>query len=300
MLANALQLWMLLGLTFLFSILGAFHGAAFDTSYAMLVPEAQLPRANGMMQTIWSLSCILSPAIAAGLIALPAWAARGLAGRIGRLAPLVCERSPLATGDLMRLPSCSRLLPCCSFISIAGAHRFAPARWEGQEEPVGRYRRGRKIHLAAPADLWLLGTFTVANFVSSPGARFTPADVEFILAPDWMSHGSTFEATLALPYGFLPLSAGSRAGCLSVRGAASRSGASMVCWSDDHRSGWRRSRLVSRLQSSSPAAALSSSSTAMAPITQRALAGIWQTQTPRADAGRVFSVRRLSRSSPGR
>ena len=55
-----------------------FHGAAFDTSYAMLVPEKQLPRANGMMQTIWSLSGILSPALAASIIALPGLARQGL------------------------------------------------------------------------------------------------------------------------------------------------------------------------------------------------------------------------------
>lgn len=58
--------------------LGAFHGSAFDTSYAMLVPQEQLPRANGMMQTIWSLSGILSPAIAAVIIAVPALARQGV------------------------------------------------------------------------------------------------------------------------------------------------------------------------------------------------------------------------------
>ena len=47
-----LQLWMLLVLSALYSTFGAFHMSSFDTSYAMLVPEHQLPRANGMMQTM--------------------------------------------------------------------------------------------------------------------------------------------------------------------------------------------------------------------------------------------------------
>ncbi len=51
---NTLQLWSLVILDFLAASIGAFHGAAFDTSYAMLVPKEQLPRANGMMQTIWA------------------------------------------------------------------------------------------------------------------------------------------------------------------------------------------------------------------------------------------------------
>ena len=74
-LGGDLQLWALLIIVALMAFLSAFHGAAFDTSYAMLVPEARLPRANGMMQTMWALAGILAPAIAAVLIALPALAA---------------------------------------------------------------------------------------------------------------------------------------------------------------------------------------------------------------------------------
>src|SRR5690349_2212596 len=56
------------------TVVAAFHGAAFDTAYSMLVPDHQLPRANGMMQTMWALSSVLSPALAAFLISLPALA----------------------------------------------------------------------------------------------------------------------------------------------------------------------------------------------------------------------------------
>jgi hypothetical protein len=43
----------------------------------MLVPDSLLPRANGMMQTTWSLSGIISPALAAFIIAPPDLAAPG-------------------------------------------------------------------------------------------------------------------------------------------------------------------------------------------------------------------------------
>ncbi len=69
-----LNLGILLALITLASALGAFHSAAFDTSYAMLVPKQQLPRANGMMTSIFSLSGILSPGVAAAIIAIPALA----------------------------------------------------------------------------------------------------------------------------------------------------------------------------------------------------------------------------------
>jgi len=66
----------------------AFHHAAFDASYAILVPDRLLPRANGMMQTTWSLSGIISPALAASIIALPAVLPRDVAF----LAPIAAMR----------------------------------------------------------------------------------------------------------------------------------------------------------------------------------------------------------------
>ena len=52
----------------------------------MLVPEEQLPRANGMMQTIWALSGILSPAIAAMIISVPSLARQGvISGPVGMM-----------------------------------------------------------------------------------------------------------------------------------------------------------------------------------------------------------------------
>ena len=71
MLSGSLQLWMLVCIGVLAAAASAFHYAAFDASYAMLVPDRLLPRANGMIQTTWSLSGIISPALAALIITLP-------------------------------------------------------------------------------------------------------------------------------------------------------------------------------------------------------------------------------------
>src|SRR5438309_133349 len=82
---HMLELWLLVGIVALMAVAEAFHASAFDTSYAMLVPEKQLPRANGMMQTIWTLSGILSPGIAAALISLPVLARTNIiSGDLGR------------------------------------------------------------------------------------------------------------------------------------------------------------------------------------------------------------------------
>src|SRR5262245_58118329 len=85
MLSASLQLWMLVCIGIVAAAASAFHFAAFDASYAMLVPDRLLPRANGMMQTTWSLSGIISPAFAAFLIALPPLLPRDVAA----LAPIV-------------------------------------------------------------------------------------------------------------------------------------------------------------------------------------------------------------------
>jgi MFS family permease len=79
MLGGALNVWALVALGILGSTVGAFHFAAFDASYAMLVSDRLLARANGMMWTTWSLAGIVSPALAAFILAWPALGQQGLA-----------------------------------------------------------------------------------------------------------------------------------------------------------------------------------------------------------------------------
>jgi MFS family permease len=289
---GALQLWMLLGMMFVFATASAFHGAAFDTSYAMLVPEAQLPRANGMMQTIWSLSGILSPAIAAGLIALPALGRQGaLPAGIGATLGELANGTPLATGldALTFLFAATTLL----FLRIPSPVRtdlhgddgkVKKSLWSDIGEGARFIWRRRPI-------LWLLGTFTVANFVSSPVGVFTPLIVKFTLAPDWQSQGATFEATLAL-----------LSSVAAIGGVVG--GVLISAWG-----GLKKRRiygvLVAMIVSGlaqmvfglSPAVLISAAAIfvidGMTPIMNAHSQAIWQTQTPRELQGRVFSVRRL-------
>src|SRR5262245_8956362 len=65
MLSGAMQRWMLVSIGVAVAFAGSFHFAAYDASVAMLVPDRLLPRANGMVQTVWSLSGIVSPGLAA-------------------------------------------------------------------------------------------------------------------------------------------------------------------------------------------------------------------------------------------
>ena len=198
-LSQSLSLWLLVFLVILFSIVGAFHSAAFDTSYVMIVPEAQLPRANGMMQTIWSLSGILSPMIAATLITVPALARQGkLPGGIGVLLGKLSDGTALAIGiDALTFFIAGAVL---LFLFIPSPKRTDLFEEDGQKKKslwsdikVG----GLYIWQRRPL-LWLLGTFAIANFVAGPMGVFQPLLVKFNLAADWTARGFSFETALAL------------------------------------------------------------------------------------------------------
>ncbi|MFN8587858.1 MAG: MFS transporter [Candidatus Eisenbacteria bacterium] len=55
-----------------YAFTGSFHSSAFDSGYLLLVEPAQRGRATGMVQTSFALSQVLSPALAATLVGLPA------------------------------------------------------------------------------------------------------------------------------------------------------------------------------------------------------------------------------------
>jgi hypothetical protein len=139
--------------------------------------------------------------------------------------------------------------------------------------------------------LWLLGTFTVANFALSPTLVLLPLLTKFNLAADWGANGFTFETALAL--------LSSVAGIGGVLG-----GVLISAWG-----GLRRKRVygvvVPMLISGIAVMGLGLSSlmvisltalffdSAMSPILNAHSQTIWQTQTPHELQGRVFSVRRL-------
>jgi DHA3 family macrolide efflux protein-like MFS transporter len=290
MVSGSLNLWLLLLLVLSFSTSSAFHGAAFDTSYAMLVPEELLPRANGMMQTIWSLSGILSPPLAAGIISLPALARQGLVpGKLGGVLAGLSDGAPLAVGvdALTFFVSAATLL----LLSVPSPERSDMADGAPPKHLLADVREGLLYIWHRRALLWLLSTFTVANFALSPTEVLEPLVLKFNLAQDWGARGFSFEAALAL----LGMAAG-------IGGVAS--GFFMSVWGGlrTHRVygvlvpmiGTGLEMIVFGLASSFYLAlAMLLLQAALMPIFNVHSQTIWQTQTPRELQGRVFSVRRL-------
>lgn len=284
-----LDLGSLVVMTVLYSVLASFHFSAFDTSYAMIVPEAQLPRANGMMQTIWSLSGILSPALAATIITLPGLARQGsIAGTLGARLASLPDGTALAIGvDAVTFFLAALTL---AFLRIPSPH--AQTGTEGKRVSLWQdVRIGARYIWDRRPLLWLLGTFTLANFASSPLEVFQPLMVKFNLAPDWSARGLTYEAALALL-----TSVG------SVGGVAG--GVLISLW------GGLRRRRVYGVVGAILAAGLAQVAFGLSgmlyasagllfvfhgliPIMNSHSQSIWQAQTPRELQGRVFAVRRL-------
>jgi DHA3 family macrolide efflux protein-like MFS transporter len=291
MLAQVLQLWMVIGLAALSAILGAFHFSAFDTSYAMIVPEKQLPRANGMMQTMWALSGILSPGIAAILISLPALARQGLiAGQPGAALASMVDGAPLAiTMDTLTFFFAAAAL---IFLSVPSPKRTDLHATDGSRKSIwADVKEGALYIWHRRPLLWLLGTFTVANFVGSPMGVFMPLVVKFNLASDWLSRGFTFETAFAL-IGTLGSIGGLAGGVLiSMWGGLKKRRVYGVVV------GMIVQGLAILMLGLSAwlylTVAMAFCINAMMPITNAHSQAIWQTQTPRELQGRVFAVRRL-------
>src|SRR5207249_5014664 len=182
----------------LHGLTGAVRAACFDSSYAMLVTGEQLPRANGLMQSIGALSGVVSPALAAGLIALPALARQGrLGGPLGGALAGLAEGTPLALG----VDAASFFLAATVLVFLA-----VPSPKRTDLDDAGRLKvsiwadvqRGWLYIWHRRPMLWLLGTFAMANLIAAPGTVLQPLLVKFNLAPDWRARGLTFESALAL------------------------------------------------------------------------------------------------------
>ena len=290
--SGSLQLWLLMVVVLLSSVFGAFHFSAFDSSYAMIVPERQLPRANGMMQTIFDLSGILSPAIAAGLIALPALARQGrLSGAVGG------ALAQMDNGMVLAI-SIDAVTFFLAAIVLSLLYVPSPKRSDLVSEQTGQKKsiwadalEGALYIWHRSPLLWLLGMFTVANLFGSPIFVLQPLLVKFDLAADWAGRGLTFEAALAVLS-----SVGSLGGVVG--------GIAVSVWG-----GLKRKRvygvIVAMLIAAGAEIILGLSSmlyltaamlfivAAAIPIMNAHSQTIWQTQTPRELQGRVFAARRL-------
>lgn len=289
--ADALTIWLLLPLLVVAGLANTFHYAAFNTSYAMLVPPERLPRANGMMQTIWSLSEVFSPALAATMIALPALARQGaLPDPPARWLVWLRDGAALAiTVDVLTF--------VVAVVALTLVHIPSPRRADLAAGAAGRpsiwadVREGGRYIWHRRAMLWLLSTFTVANFAGAPLHVLLPILVRDSLSADWAARGFTFETALALVNS--ALSAGGVVG-----------GVLITAWG-----GLKRRRiygvLVPMLVVGALQAAFGLSSMlpltagvgavmmAMIPLMNAHSQSIWQTQTPKELQGRVFSVRQV-------
>ena len=273
-----------LGATF-----AAFHSAAFDTSYAMLVPEDKLPRANGMMQTIFSLAGILSPGLAALLISLPALARQGNLPAFAAPLGQISNGAALAIGVDAVTFFLAAVTPV--FLFIPSPHRADLHTEDGAKKSLwADVREGTLYIWHRRSFLWLLGTFTVANFAGG-ALVLQPLIVKFQLAADWTVRGFTMESALAL-----------LATVGSVGGVVG--GVVVTAWG-----GLKRRRVYGVLVAMIfaglaqvvfglshwlfVAAAAVFMMEGLTPAMNSHSQAIWQIQTPHELQGRVFSVRRL-------
>ncbi len=285
-----LTVGLLLPLVVLASTLAAFHQAAFDTSYVMLVPKEQLPRANGMMMTIWSLANVLAPGLAAALISLPALARSGhVPGAVGEALAGLTSGTALAAG----VDAATFLLAATTLLFL---HIPSPKRTDlgdgGPKKSIwADVREGAVYIWRRRPILWLLGTFTMANLLLAPVMVYLPLIVKFNLAADWTARGMQLETALAT------LSTASGVGGLLA-------GILVSLWG-----GLRRRRIngviIPMIASGlgvillgfAPtlyiAAAAVFLTEAQVPIMNAHSQSIWQTQVPPELQGRVFAVRRV-------
>ncbi|TSA84524.1 MFS transporter [Deinococcus detaillensis] len=260
-------------------VAAVFHESAFEASYAMLLPEAQLARANGLMQTSYSAGAILAPALAALIIAFPQHLSGGLWG-LGN-----------GTGLVM-------VLDTLSFV-VAALVLF----WLRIPSPQERPAPGAKTDFRADFKLgWhyisrrrpmllLVLLVGVTNFALAGVNLYETLLARFNLDADFVQRGLSFESGYAI--------------MTTVTGVGTLLGGLIISsWG-----GLKRNRIFGLLipllvQS---LAVLTMGLSRSLPLTCAALlifglsyplggahsAAIWMSQVPRELQGRVFSVRRV-------
>ena len=276
--------WLLTLFTVGLGLVGTFHGSAFDTSYSSLVTRDRLPRANGLMQTLWSLSGLLSPALAALLIGLPALARQGEAPGVlaGALAGL-----PDGVALALGIDAGSFLLAA---LVVSRLHwPQPPRRDEGSARPTlaQDMRFGWTFIGRRPALLHLLLTFAGVNLLTSGVGVLHPLLLRFTLGVPADGAGA------ALATVWTALSAGGLLGGLlvSVTGGLKRRRVlgvlvPMIAAGTAH--------ALSGVAGSLPlTAACVLAFGVMTPIMNAHSQSIWQAQVAPELQGRVFSVRRL-------
>lgn len=274
--------WLLLAFVIVTQALSFFHEAALESSYAMIVPEEQLTRANGMMQTTRQFSSLIAPTIATLLIGVPT-----LLHGSGWLASLR-DGVPFA----LLVDGVSFLLAALvlAWLAIpspppAEDHGGAAANLKADT------RLGWTYLLRRPPLLQLLIGSAVLNFAMAAIPVYQTLITTFTLQQDRVARGLSFPATLAIIdtatgvgmfLGGLAISTWGglrRRRVLGVLVPALVSGAGLV--------------LIGLSGDVYLTAAAFALTVFVMPISQAHSAGIWQAHVPRELQGRVFAVRRI-------
>jgi len=227
--------------------------------------------------------------LAALLISLPALARQGKLPFLPAPLAAVSDGATLAVGVDVATFLIAAIVPIFLFIpspkrtDLETATGEKKSLWADVREGVTYIWRRRSF-------LWLLGTFTVANFTSG-ALVLQPLIVKFQLAPDWTPRGFTLESALALlatvgsvggVVGGFAISAWgglTKRRVLGVLVPLIASGLALILYGASH---WLVVTAVSAFLLEG-----------LIPIMNSHSQTIWQTQTPRELQGRVFSVRRL-------
>ncbi|WP_293913989.1 MFS transporter [Deinococcus sp.] len=163
-----------------------FHASAFEASYSMLIPESGLARANGLMQTSYSVGYVAAPALAALIIALP-----------GRF-PDALWGLKSGVGLAMALDSASFVLAALVLIRLripSPQERPAP----GQKADFrGDFQLGWQYIWQRRPLLMLLLTLGVTNVANAPLILYEPLLAKFSLAADFAARGLNFESGFAV------------------------------------------------------------------------------------------------------
>ncbi|HLO04030.1 MAG TPA: MFS transporter [Symbiobacteriaceae bacterium] len=249
--------------------MAAFHGAAFDTAYPLLVDEAHLPRANGMMQLLGSSSAILVPAVAAGLIALTSTAFVLLLDLISFLVAVV----------VLAVLAVPRAEPAAVQPSKA-----TPSLWL-------EVKVGMQFLLERRELLWLLSMFAGANLLMAPLGIYLPLITKFTLATDWGARGFTFQGAFALLDTLFAL--GSVAGGLFIASWGGLKGRRVWGVIVPLLAGGLMMIGLGLSHSLYLSAGVLFCFSFGNPVANAHSQAIWQSRTPREKQGRVFAVRRV-------
>jgi DHA3 family macrolide efflux protein-like MFS transporter len=285
LLTQLLNLGLLLTFVSLFTALGQFHYAAFETSYTMLVPEQRLSMANGMVLAMYYCSGVLAPLIASGLLALT--------GTQGQQTVIGKAFGPLGPGPLLTigLDAASYFLAAFAllFLKIPNPSRLSKSRlemsfWTDFKQGLAYLRQHRVL-------LWLSLTGATFGLISPAMDVFGPLLVKFNLRDDWTKHGFSFESAYA------------------VLGTASSLGGVVGSLLLSTWGGLKKRRvygllvpmllmgLVQFIYGLSPwlylTALLDFIYTSLNPISVSHNQRIWQSRVPPELQGRVFAVRRM-------